>query len=230
MLLRFDGRTGRRIGRPHTIAAPGALADVLAFSPDGRRLITAAGGTLFAPETRAIIAPGDRLVVVRDARTLRPLHRFPALAFAGAVSPDARTFAIGGQDGSVRFLDLRTGKRRTASGRHAGAVQSAVFTSDGRFLVTVGDDANAIVWDVRAARATETFRGHAGRVLAAAVDQHARTLYTASLDGSVIAWDLSGDRRLGGHSRPEREAVTGSPPQPSAATAARSPPFKTAAP
>ena len=141
VLLRFDARTGRRVGRPHTIAAPGALADVLAFSPDGRRLITAAGGTLFAPETRAIIAPGDRFVVVRDARTLRPLHRFPALAFAGAVSPDARTFAIGGQDGSVSFLDLRTGKRRTASGRHAGAVQSAVFTSDGRFLVTVGDDA-----------------------------------------------------------------------------------------
>ena len=148
VLLRFDGRTGRRIGPPHTIAAPGALADVLAFSPDGRRLITAAGGTLFAPETRAIIADGDRSVVVRDARTLRPLRRFPALAYAGAVSPDARTFAIGGQDGSVRFLDLRTGKLRTASGRHAGAVQSAVFTPDGRFLVTVGDDANAIVWDV----------------------------------------------------------------------------------
>ena len=62
---------------------------MLAFSPDGRRLITAAGGTLFAPETRAIIAPGDRSIVVRDARTLRPLRRFPALAFAGAVSPDA---------------------------------------------------------------------------------------------------------------------------------------------
>ena len=197
VLLRFDGRTGRRVGRPRRIAAPGALADVLAFSPDGRRLITAAGGTLFAPETRAIIADGDRAVVVRDARTLRPLRRFPALAYAGAVSPDARTFAIGGQDGSVRFLDLRTGKRRTASGRHAGAVQSAVFTPDGRFLVTVGDDANAIVWDVRAAQAIETFHGHAGRVLAAAVDRHARTLYTAGLDGSVIVWDLAGDRRLG---------------------------------
>ena len=197
VLLRFDARTGKRVGPPHTIAAPGALADMLAFSPDGRRLITAAGGTLFAPETRAIIATGDRSIVVRDARTLRPLRRFPALAYAGAVSPDARTFAIGGQDGSVRFLDLRTGNLRTASGRHAGAVQSAVFTSDGRFLVTVGDDANAIVWDVRAASATETFRGHAGRVLAAALDRSARTLYTAGLDGSVIAWDLAGDRRLG---------------------------------
>jgi WD40 repeat protein/DNA-binding SARP family transcriptional activator len=197
VLLRFDARTGRRIAPPHTIAPPGALADVLAFSPDGRRLITAAGGTLFAPETRAVIADGDRSVVVRDARTLRPLRRYPGLPYAGAVSPDARTFAIGGQDGSVRFLDLGTGKMRTASGRHAGAVQSAVFTPDGRTLVTVGDDADAIVWDVRAARATETFRGHAGRVLAAAVDRDARTLYTAGLDGSVIAWDLAGDRRLG---------------------------------
>ena len=101
-----------------------------------------------ARDARGRRPTGDRSIVVRDARTLRPLRRFPALAFAGAVSPDARTFAIGGQDGSVRFLDLRTGKLRTASGRHAGAVQSAVFTADGRFLVTVGDDANAIVWDV----------------------------------------------------------------------------------
>ena len=115
---------------------------------------TAAGGTLFAPETRAIIADGDRAVVVRDARTLRPLRRFPALAYAGAVSPDARTFAIGRQDGSVRFLDLRTGKLRTASGRHAGAVQGGVFTPDERFLVTVGDDTNAIVWDVAAGALT----------------------------------------------------------------------------
>ena len=229
VLLRFDARTGKRVGPPHTIAAPGALADMLAFSPDGRRLITAAGGTLFAPETRAIIATGDRSIVVRDARTLRPLRRFPALAYAGAVSPDARTFAIGGQDGSVRFLDLRTGNLRTASGRHAGAVQSAVFTSDGRFLVTVGDDANAIVWDVRAASATETFRGHAGRVLAAALDRSARTLYTAGLDGSVIAWDSPGTGGWVGHSRPEREAVTGSRQQPSAATAARSPPCRTGA-
>jgi WD40 repeat protein/DNA-binding SARP family transcriptional activator len=197
VLLRFDARTGRRVGRPHTIAAPGALADVLAFSPDGRRLVTAAGGTLFAPETRAVIDDGDRSAVVRDARTLQPLRRYPALVYAGAVSPDARTLAIGGQDGSVRFLDLRSGELRTASGRHAGAVQSAVFTDDGRFLVTVGDDADAIIWDVRAARATETFRGHAGRVLAAAVDRHARTLYTAGLDGTVFAWDLAGDRRLG---------------------------------
>ena len=197
VLLRFDARTGTRIGPPHTIAAPGALADMLAFSPDGRRLITAAGGTLFAPETRAVIDDGDRSVVVRDARTSRPLRRYPALTYAGAVSPDARTFAIGGQDGTVRLLDLETGRLRTASGRHAGAVQSAVFTSDGRILVTVGDDGNAIVWDVHAARATETFRGHASRVLAAAVDRHARTLYTAGLDGNVIAWDLTGDRRLG---------------------------------
>jgi hypothetical protein len=58
----------------------------------------------------------------------------------------------------------KTGKLRTASGRHAGAVQSGVFTPVGRFLVTVGDDANAILWDVRAAQATETFHGRAGRV------------------------------------------------------------------
>jgi WD40 repeat protein/DNA-binding SARP family transcriptional activator len=195
--LRFDARTGRPLGPPVGLGPPGSLSDALAFTPDGQSLITASGATVISKEVRVVINPGDRTITVRDAHTLKPLRQFPVLTFASAVSPDGRTFAIGGDDGSVRFLDLRTGRQRRATGRHEGAVQSAVFTADGRFLVTTGDDGTAILWDVKAAASGETFRGHAGGVVAAAVDRRARTLYTAGLDGSVITWDLVGDRRLG---------------------------------
>jgi WD40 repeat protein/DNA-binding SARP family transcriptional activator len=197
--LRFDARTGRPLGHPVGLGGPpGSLSDALAFTPDGRSLITASGATVISREqVRVVIDSGDRTITVRDAHTLKPLRQFPGLTFASAVSPDGRTFAIGGDDGSVRFLDLRTGRQQRATGRHEGAVQSAVFTADGHFLVTTGDDGAAILWNVKQAASGEVFRGHAGAVVAAAVDRRARTLYTAGHDGSVITWDLVGDRRLG---------------------------------
>ena len=197
-MLRYDGRTGRRLGQPLAMADPLGLTDFAAFTPDGRGLLTAARdpGAL-APSPDPSPDLGSREIVVRDPRTLRPLRRFPGFALSGALSPDGRTFAAGGADGSVRFLDLRTGRQRTALGRHTASVDRAQFTADGRFLITSGEDAAAIVWNVKTAAVAETFEGHAGRVAGLAVDRRGQTLYTAAADGTVITWDLAGRRRLG---------------------------------
>jgi WD40 repeat protein/DNA-binding SARP family transcriptional activator len=198
VLLRFDGRTGRRLSRPVSTPEPHGLADVTAFTPDGRGLLTA------DRDPRALSPAADvttdfegRQIVVRDPRTLRPLRSYPGFAWAGALSPDGRTFAAGGADGSVRFIDLRTGRQRTALGRHAAPVDRVLFTPDGRSLITAGEDSTAIVWDVRTGAAGDTFQGHAGRVTGLALDGRGRTLFTAAADGTVITWDLVGDRRLG---------------------------------
>jgi WD40 repeat protein len=197
IMLRFDGHTGRRIGRQVIVRETSSLADVAAFGPAGRWLLTAARGTAIFPGPNARPVFHGGAIVLRDPRTLRPIRSFPAVAVTGALSPDGRTFAAAGDDGSVRFLNLRTGQLRTASGRHAAAVRSARFTPDGRYLITVADDAKAIVWNVSAGAATETLAGHAGPVIGAAVDRGGDTLYTSSGDGTVITWDLRGDRRLG---------------------------------
>ena len=149
-----------------------------------------------APSPNPASAAG-REIVVRDPRTLRPLRRFRGFALSGALSPDGRTFAAGDADGSVHFLDLRTGRQRTALGRHTASVDRAQFTADGRFLITSGEDAAAIVWNVKTATVADTFEGHAGRVAGLAVDRSGQTLYTAAADGTVITWDLAGRRRLG---------------------------------
>jgi WD40 repeat protein len=104
---------------------------------------------------------------------------------------------FGGRDGSVRFLDLITGKMRTAAGRHNGAVLEATFSADGAFAITAGDDDRVIVWDVKHAAAGETLAGHAGQITGLGISHDSRTLYTAALDGKVIIWDLAGTRRLG---------------------------------
>ena len=129
---------------------------------------------------------------MRDPRTLRPLRSYPGFGWAGALSPDGRTFAFGSADGSVRFIDLRTGEQRTGLGRHTAAVDRLMFTPDGRFLVTAGEDSNVIVWDVEAAEAGETLEGHTGRVAGLTLDRRGRALFTAAADGTVITWDLVG--------------------------------------
>ena len=198
VLLRFDGRTGRPLGRAASAADPVGLADVTAFTPGGRGLVTVARDPrAMAPSADPAPDLAGREIVVRDPRTLRPLRSFPGFAWAGALSPDGRTFAAGSADGSVRFIDLRTGRQRIALGRHKASVDRAQFTPDGRFLITAGEDSDVIVWDVKAAAAGETLEGHAGRVAGLALDRRGQTLYTAAADGTVITWDLSGRRRLG---------------------------------
>jgi WD40 repeat protein len=154
---------------------------------------------------RRVVVGGEDGITVRDAATLSVRKRFPlagraairTLPTAYALSADDRTVAIGGEDGSLRLLDLTTGKLQTASGRHRGAVNEARFTPDGRTLVTAGEDGDVILWDVRQAAAAETLSGHARPAFSPQIADDGTTLYTASLDGTVLIWDLVGRRRLG---------------------------------
>jgi WD40 repeat protein len=180
-IQRFDARSGRPLGAERHINARFGMLTLM-VTRDGRRVVT---------------SMGDGPIVIRDARTLRPLRRLPISADQAALSPDDRTMLLGGRDGSVRFLDLVTGKVRTASGRHDGAVVEATFSADGAVAITAGEDERVIVWDVEHAAAGETLEGHAGQVTGLAISRDNSTLYTAALDGKVIIWDLAGTHRLG---------------------------------
>jgi WD40 repeat protein/DNA-binding SARP family transcriptional activator len=181
LLLRLDGRTGRRLS--------GELRDrdvafgMLMLSRDGRRLVTTNSA---ATET-----------VVRDARTLQALRRVPVSGSHAALSPDDRTMLVGGADGSIRFADLVTGEVRTANDRHDDLVERGIFSADGRFAVTAAKDGRIIIWDVRRAAAAEVLAGHKGRITALAISHDSSTLYSSALDGKVLVWDLAGTRRLG---------------------------------
>jgi WD40 repeat protein len=183
LLRRWDAQTGRPLGPPTPVTREGDF--LLAFGAGGRQLVT--------------MSEAEQETVMRDSDTLTPIRRLPAwgLTWASAVSPDGRIAALARDDGSLRLVDLRTGRSRTPSGRHEASVQSAAFTPDGKTLVTVGDDAQVILWDVGGARPRATFEGHAGRINGVSLSPDARTAYSASLDGTVIAWDLAGSRRFG---------------------------------
>jgi WD40 repeat protein len=183
---RFDAHSGSPLGRAVRVA-PRTSLSLLHPTRDGR--------LLFAdPETNYAI----------DAQTLRVLRRYPVGGFTTGISPDGRTLALGGDDGSVRLLDLASGRVRTLRGRHDAAVSSEAFSPDGRTLATGGEDGTVILWDLKRGGVIESLEGHTGAVWGSAFAPDGRTLYTASDDSSVIIWDVGGDRRLG---RPFRTAI-----------------------
>jgi WD40 repeat protein/class 3 adenylate cyclase/tRNA A-37 threonylcarbamoyl transferase component Bud32 len=176
-LRRYDVRTGRPIGRAVRIAGSNGIP------------------TDAVSSRRMLFSAGDAVVLV-DASTLRVIRRVPVRTWSAALSPDGRSVGLGGEDGSVRILDLETGKRRTLAGRHEDRVQGLVFSSDGRTLATRSDDGRVLIWDLRAGNVRETLTGHTGAIPTIVASADGRTLYTGGLDKRIIIWDLAGDRRL----------------------------------
>jgi WD40 repeat protein/DNA-binding SARP family transcriptional activator len=175
-VVRWDVATGKLLG-PATEVSDG---DAVGFG------LTSAG--------RLIVT--GRSTTIWNARTMELVGTLQAggASKVGA-SPDGRTMALGEADGSVRFVDLRTGKEMAGAGGHTAAVQSLGFTPDSKTAISTGDDGRVLIWDIASATVTQDLAGHGGSVNSQAND--GRTLYTASSDGTIFAWDLSGTRRFG---------------------------------
>jgi WD40 repeat protein len=180
-IVRWDARTGRRLGPPLHVGRA-AEAVLVGFSSRGPRLVTSSSA--------------DRATIIRNAVSLRPVRSLRGGGTPATLSPDGRFVAFGGTDGSVRLLDLHTSILRVTAERHDGAVTDLRFSSDSRTLLTAGGDGRAIRWNVADARRIETFTGHAGSVAQVTIAPDGKTAYSAGEDGTVIAWDLAGSRRL----------------------------------
>ena len=70
--------------------------------------------------------------------------------YAIAYSPDGKTLASGGADGTVKLWDLGTSRERTNLEGHTGFIDSVTFAPDGKTLATTATQENDIVklWDV----------------------------------------------------------------------------------
>ena len=190
-IVRWDARSGRRLGPPRQVAGT-PEPELVGFTAHGARLVTSSAA--------------DRATVIRDAASLRPLQSLRGGGAPSALSPDGRVVAFGAADGSVRLLDLHTGTLRVAADRQDGPVTDLRFTPDSRTLLTAGSDGRVIRWNVVDAQRIETFAGHAGTVSGVAIAPDGGTVFSASDDGTVIAWDLAATGGSIGRSARHHEA------------------------
>jgi DNA-binding SARP family transcriptional activator/WD40 repeat protein len=180
-MRRFDPRDGTPLGRAVRVAPRSIVAAPLS-SPDGR----------------LVIVSSDRATYAVDAQTLRVVRRYRVGSprSDAAISADGGTLALRDPSGSLRLLDLRSGRVRTLAGAAAGDFGIGALSPDGRTLAT-WDESDVILWDVRTGLPTELLEGHDGDAEVQVFSPDGRTLYTAGEDSRVIVWDVAGDRRLG---------------------------------
>jgi hypothetical protein len=122
-----------------------------AFSPDGKRIVTA---------TR------DKTARVWDAASGKPIgeplqgHEGPL--FSAAFSRDGQRILTASRDMTARVWDAESGKPigKPLEG-HEEAVNSAAFSRDGHRIVTASDDMTARVWDAQSGKPiSEPLKGH----------------------------------------------------------------------
>jgi WD40 repeat protein/beta-lactamase regulating signal transducer with metallopeptidase domain len=160
------------------LAGPFAVAPEvrnLAFTSDGKRIVTAAGGTVrmwdakgkelplsdghLGPVTGAVLSADGKTVVswgtdrtIRrwDAATGKLLSVFPVppSATATAVSADGMAVAVAGSGGVIRLFDPNGGKELLQFKGHPRGAAALAFSPDGKVLAERGADATVRVYDL----------------------------------------------------------------------------------
>jgi WD40 repeat protein len=107
-------------------------------------------------------------------------------------TPDGRTLASGGDDGRIRFWDLRTGKRLGGPVDAHGGVDALSLSPDGRTLASGGNDGEIRLWRMRDHGLKRTLTGEPAPATGLAFGRDGRTVFSAGADGTIRLWDLSG--------------------------------------
>lgn len=116
---------------------------VLAFSPDGERLVAGSYDTNL------------RAWSSRNGELLRLIEEIPVATFAAVFSPDGKTLATAGADRMVYLWDAKTFKLRAKLPEQPEMISALAFSPDGRLLMTGGFSevtnrapVKVMIWDV----------------------------------------------------------------------------------
>ncbi len=156
----------------------------VAFSPDGRRILTASW---------------DKTARIWDAATgqeITQLIGHTDRVWFAAFSPDGRRVITASHDKTARIWDAATGRQILVLNGHQDRVTCAAFSPDGRRVVTSSYDKTARIWDAATGQQILVLSGHADLVMYAAFSPDGRRVVTASHDRTARIWDAATGRQI----------------------------------
>jgi WD40 repeat protein len=118
-----------------------------------------------------------------------------------AFSPDGETIAATGDEGSVRLLDVSTGRERlTLYNDDRSFFSSVRFSADGTTLAVAGtvntQGPTILLWDMTTGRERLALKGHKGHVRVVCFSPDGETLVSGSDDNTIKVWETATGRLL----------------------------------
>jgi WD40 repeat protein len=181
----------------------------LAFSPDGRLLVSTAfrseltDNSLDTQSDYLELASGrKRIQFARHGEMVAPRSTdLDSMVFASesligsfAFAPDGGKVAEAGS-GSISLRSLQNGKQlRTFGGKEINC-PTALFSPDGTILLAAKRDGGLRLWDVSSGTVLLDFPSGQSPVTALAVSADGKRLATGARDGSVLVWSWEHIRR-----------------------------------
>jgi len=109
-------------------------------------------------------------------------------------SPDGKTLASCGQDGTVRLWDPATGQVLRILRGYPDDINYATFSPDGRLLATGGDDGTVRLWDAASGKPLVTLGKHADWVTCVLFTPDGQRLVSGGRSGILKLWELQTGR------------------------------------
>jgi WD40 repeat protein/serine/threonine protein kinase len=139
-----DGHLLRNLNPPtgwgFGVSKTAGLTSALAFSPDGKHLVSYAN---------------DKTLRVWDASNGRQtliLEGHDGDALCAAYSPDGRRIVTGSSDWTVKLWDAATGQETMTLRGHRGSVNSVAWSPDGECIASASFDGTVRIWDRSSSR------------------------------------------------------------------------------
>lgn len=158
----------------------GAPVSGVAFSPDGKLIVSIIGGVIGDDPTTA-----NGSILLSDAATGKLVRRLAAhgesIVNVVRFSHDGKLLASGGWDTKIKLWDVASGRELHSLEAHTEMVTDLSFSADSKRLISVGWDSRTVIWD--AAKGEEI-----ATLLAFDADNWLVITPDGLFDGSPQAW------------------------------------------